>query len=394
MNHSLYVHIPFCKHRCHYCDFITTAGREGELPLYAESLIKEIRIANQHAEKISLHSIYFGGGTPSLMALKDFEKVLEAIRQSYELTADCEISLEANPGTLHADYLRGLHALGFNRLSLGVQSTDSFDLARLDRIHSIQDVLAAVWDARRAGFTNINLDLIFGLPWQDLDSWQNSLQRAIDLQPEHFSLYALIIEEGTALYRWDQKGLIEPQDQDLQADMYELAMAMLAEAGYQQYEISNWAKQAEGADLRCRHNMQYWLNDPYIGVGAGAQGYFDHLRLVNTPNLTDYINRMRNAESAGWTLTNTPATISSEFVDPETRMMDEMMLGLRLVQQGVGEGDFQRRYDASMTAVFESELNRLIGLGLLEWVDTGESRRVRLTHHGTMVANQVFMAFV
>ena len=328
------------------------------------------------------------------MALKDFEKVLEAIRQSYELTADCEISLEANPGTLHADYLKGLHALGFNRLSLGVQSTDSFDLARLDRIHSIQDVLAAVWDARRAGFTNINLDLIFGLPWQDLDSWQNSLQRAIDLQPEHFSLYALIIEEGTALYRWDQKGLIEPQDQDLQADMYELAMAMLAEAGYQQYEISNWAKQAEGADLRCRHNMQYWLNDPYIGVGAGAQGYFDHLRLVNTPNLTDYINRMRNAESAGWALTNTPATISSEFVDPETRMMDEMMLGLRLVQQGVGEVDFQRRYDASMTAVFESELNRLVGLGLLEWVDTGESRRVRLTHHGTMVANQVFMAFV
>ena len=364
------------------------------MPLYAESLIKEIRIANQNTEKISLHSIYFGGGTPSLMALKDFEKVLEAIRQSYELTADCEISLEANPGTLHADYLRGLHALGFNRLSLGVQSTDSFDLARLDRIHSIQDVLAAVWEARRAGFTNINLDLIFGLPWQDLDSWQNSLQRAIDLQPEHFSLYALIIEEGTALYRWDQKGLIEPQDQDLQADMYELAMAMLAEAGYQQYEISNWAKQAEGADLRCRHNMQYWLNDPYIGVGAGAQGYFDHLRLVNTPNLTDYINRMRNAESAGWALTNTPATVSSEFVDPETRMMDEMMLGLRLVQQGVGEGDFQRRYDASMAAVFESELNRLIGLGLLEWVDTEESRRVRLTHHGTMVANQVFMAFV
>jgi len=394
MNYSLYVHIPFCRHRCHYCDFITTAGREGELPLYADALVKEVRIANQYPEKIPLHSIYFGGGTPSLMALKDYQKVFNAIRQGYTLTADCEISLEANPGTIHADYLKGLHALGFNRLSIGVQSTDSFDLLRLDRVHSIQDVLTSVADARRAGFRNINLDLIFGLPWQDLESWRNSLQRAIDLQPEHFSLYSLIIEEGTALYRWHQRGLIEPQDQDLQADMYELAMEMLAEAGYQHYEISNWAKETESGDLRCRHNLQYWLNDPYIGVGAGAQGYFEHLRLVNTPGLTDYIRRMQGAENVDWTLTKTPATVSSEFVDPETRMMDEMMLGLRLTRQGVGARDFNRRYHASMEAVFEAELSRLVGLGLLEWVGEGESRRVRLTHRGTMVANQVFMAFV
>jgi oxygen-independent coproporphyrinogen-3 oxidase len=394
MNHSLYLHIPFCKHRCHYCDFITTAGREGELPVYVESLVKEIRIANNNQEKFTLHSIYFGGGTPSLMSLQDYEAIFEAIRQSYTLTADCEISLEANPGTIGLDYLRGLHDLGFNRLSMGVQSTDSFDLVRLDRVHSIQDVLRSVSDARKAGFKNINLDLIFGLPWQDLESWRNSLGRAINLSPEHFSLYSLIIEEGTALYRWHQKGLIAPQDQDLQADMYELAMDMLADAGYEHYEISNWAKLEGGHDYRCRHNLQYWLNDPYIGVGAGAQGYLAHQRLVNTPSLTDYVRRMGRAEDGTWSVLKTPATISAEGVDFDTRMMDEMMLGLRLIQQGVSENRFAERYGQSLRKVFGAELSLLTGLGLLEWIEDGGEQRIRLTHHGVMVANQVFMEFV
>ncbi len=279
----------------------------------SDAVSKELRIANNYPSKINLHSIYFGGGTPSLVSLKSFEKVLCEIRTSYELTEECEISLEANPGTINPDYLDGLRSLGFNRLSLGVQSTDSFDLKRLDRIHNIQDVINSVTDAKRAGFDNINLDLIFGLPWQDLVSWRNSLQRAIYLSPEHFSLYSLIIEEGTALYRWHQKGLIEPQDQDLQADMYELAMEMLSAAGYEHYEISNWAKVDTDRDFRCRHNLQYWLNDPYIGAGAGAQGYFEHQRLVNTPRLTDYLLRMNSNERNDFIFPDTPAIISSEF---------------------------------------------------------------------------------
>ena len=394
MSTSLYVHIPFCKHRCHYCDFITTAGREKELPGYAEALQKEIRIANNYASNISLHSIYFGGGTPSLVSLESYSQILQAIGESYTLTEDCEISLEANPGTINYDYLHGLRSLGFNRLSLGVQSTDTFDLKRLDRIHSIQDVISAVTDARRAGFDNINLDLIFGLPWQDLESWRNSLQRAIYLAPEHFSLYSLIIEEGTALYRWHQKGLIEPQDQDLQADMYELAMAMLHEAGYEHYEISNWAKVNGNRDLRCRHNLQYWLNDPYIGVGAGAQGYFEHTRLVNTPNLADYLIRMQENAVDRFNFLNTPAIISTEYVDLETRMNDEMMLGLRLIQQGVSAEGFYERYQVPLKEIFHDEITRFVRLGLLEWVGEGEEKRIRLTHHGIMVANQVFMAFV
>jgi oxygen-independent coproporphyrinogen-3 oxidase len=267
-------------------------------------------------------------------------------------------------------------------------------LVRQDRIHSIQDVLRSVSDARKAGFENINLDLIFGLPWQDLESWRNSLGRAIDLSPEHFSLYSLIIEEGTALYRWHRKGLIAPQDQDLQADMYELAMDMLAEAGYEHYEISNWARLRDGRDYRCRHNLQYWLNDPYIGVGAGAQAYLAHQRLVNTPSLTDYVRRMQQVDSGSWSALKTPATISSEEVDFDTRMMDEMMLGLRLIQVGVSDNKFAERYGRSLRQVFDAELSRLTGLGLLEWIKDGGEQRIRLTHHGVMVANQVFMEFV
>lgn len=394
MNKSLYIHIPFCKHRCHYCDFITTAGREVELPGYAEALQKEIRIVNNSPNEISLHSIYFGGGTPSLVPLASYERIFRAIRESYTLTEDCEVSLETNPGTITFEYLQGLRSLGFNRLSLGVQSTDSFDLKRLDRIHTIQDVISSVTDARRAGFDNINLDLIFGLPWQDLESWRNSLERAIYLAPDHFSLYSLIIEEETALYRWHQKGLIEPQDEDLQADMYEMAIEMLRSAGYAHYEISNWAKIHSGRDYRCRHNLQYWLNDPYIGVGAGAQGYFEHQRLVNTPNLTEYIFRIQNRETNGFVFPNTPAIDSTEFVDVETRMNDEMMLGLRLIEQGVSADGFFERYHVRMEEKFRKELARFVRLGLLEWVDEGESQRIRLTHHGIMVANQVFMAFV
>jgi oxygen-independent coproporphyrinogen-3 oxidase len=169
---------------------------------------------------------------------------------------------------------------------------------------------------------------------------------------------------------------------------------MLADAGYGHYEISNWARLRDGRDYRCRHNLQYWLNDPYIGVGAGAQGYLAHQRLVNTPSLTDYVLRMKQAEGGSWSALKTPATISAEEVDFDTRMMDEMMLGLRLIQQGVSEKRFAERYGRSLREVFDAELSRLTGLGLLEWVEDGGEQRIRLTHHGVMVANQVFMAFV
>jgi oxygen-independent coproporphyrinogen-3 oxidase len=393
MNYSLYVHIPFCQHRCHYCDFITYTGKESLIPDYIEALISELRIVLHYFEKISLHSIYFGGGTPSLIPVGHYDKLMRVLRQEFIVDPLCEISLEANPGTISLGYLRGLHKLGFNRLSLGVQSTDSFDLVRLDRIHTIENVLVAFRDARLAGFENINLDMIFGLPWQDLNSWERSLIRAIDLSPEHFSLYSLIIEPGTPLFYWHQKGLIAQQDEELEAEMYERAMELLQNAGYQHYEISNWAKQQPGSDFRCRHNLQYWLNLPYFGIGVGAHGFVGGFRTENVTTIPEFIHLLGEEDEVEYKFPSTPATIATSEVDQTTQMNDFMWLGLRLVDEGVSIERFYKMYNQSMTAVFGEQIDELLGLGLIKWVDDGNPR-IKLTQRGILIANQVFMRFV
>jgi oxygen-independent coproporphyrinogen-3 oxidase len=393
MNYSLYVHIPFCQQRCHYCDFNTYTGIAGLIPAYMESVGKEIRVVNTHLQQATLHSIYFGGGTPSLVPASHYQTLLEGIKACFVLTDDCEISLEANPGTVNLAYLSQLRRMGFNRLSLGVQSTDSFDLTRLDRIHTIEDVLASVRIARQAGFDNLNLDMIFNLPWQDLSSWENSLARAIDLSPEHFSLYALIIEPGTPLSRWYERGWIAKQNEDLEADMFELSMKMLKSAGFVHYEISNWAKKDPHRDYRCRHNLQYWLHLPYIGVGAGAHGYVGGIRTENVLRIPEYIQRMNAGWAKKWRFPGTPATSAQAAMDPLTQMKDFMWLGLRLIDQGVSDERFFNAFGCSIQDVFGEEVEELLRLGLVSW-GKRKSASVRLTQRGVMLANQVFMRFV
>lgn len=385
--------MPFCQHRCHYCDFVTTTGKESLIPRYVDTLCQEIRIASTSTGTVPVHSIYFGGGTPSIIPSETYEKILKTLDNKFDLTVGCEISLEANPGTISEAYLIDLYSLGFNRLSLGVQSTDSFDLVRMDRIHTLDDVLNGVYHARRAGFLNLNLDLIFGLPWQSLDSWEHSLSRAVSLQPEHFSLYSLIIEPGTALDAWYQKGLIAQQDQDLEADMYAYAMEMLGKAGYYQYEISNWAKASADRDLRSRHNLQYWLNQSYFGFGAAAHGYVGNIRTANTPLIEDYIQRVTSLNAEDRDSAHFPAAISISKVDEATQMKDFMMLGLRLVKDGVSRIDFSERYGREMESVFQEEINLLLKKGLIEW-GKGSRDCLRLTKRGVFLANQVFMQFV
>jgi oxygen-independent coproporphyrinogen-3 oxidase len=363
------------------------------MPAYIRSLIKELRVVGGYFDQVSLHSIYFGGGTPSLIPVADYELLLNAINSEFSLTDNCEVSLEANPGTLTYGYLDQLHQLGINRLSIGVQSTDSFDLKRLDRAHTIDDILKAHRFARRAGFTNINLDLIYNLPWQDLASWENSLRRAMDLSPEHFSLYGLTIEPGTQLFRWFNKGLIAPQKQDLEADMYELAMEMLKEAGFVHYEVSNWAKDDPLMDYRSRHNMQYWLNLPYIGVGAGAHGYLGGNRTENVLTIPGYIQQINAESSITFNFPETPATAFTSVMDEQTQMRDFMWLGLRMLEEGVSSERFFKTFGRSMSEVFEREIATLLTLGFVRW-EKKDSTRLRLTQHGLMLANQVFMQFV
>jgi oxygen-independent coproporphyrinogen III oxidase len=393
MNHSLYVHIPFCKHRCHYCDFNTYAGKESSIPGYVDALIQEIRIVDIYLPKKPVHSIYFGGGTPSLISVAQYEKLIEAIDQGFTLTHDVEISIEVNPGTLTLSYLDGLRKVGFNRISIGVQSTNPLDLTRLDRIHDINDILEGVKFARQVGFGNINLDLIFNQPWQDLPSWKNSLSRSIDLAPEHFSVYALIIEPGTALNDWYNRGLITPQDQDLEAEMYERTMEMLDRAGYVHYEISNWAKLSTDRDFRCRHNLQYWYNLPYVGIGAGAHGYLGHIRTENESQIEDYISRMGHGGLDTLSFPKTPATILTSEIALATQMKDFMWLGLRLVNEGVSQDRFLKTYGYSMREVFDREISALLDLGLVRWSEEQGGNLV-LSKRGVMLANQVFMQFV
>lgn len=393
MTYSLYFHIPFCRKRCHYCDFYTTTGNKGLIPVYVDAVITEFRVVTDNHKYLPINTIYFGGGTPSLIPAAGYEKLLKGLDTSFHLTENCEISLEANPGNLSLDYLKQLKHLGFNRISLGVQSTDTFDLLRLDRIHTIDDVLSSISYARSAGFENVNLDLIFGLPWQDLRSWEYSLKRALQLNPEHFSIYSLIIEPGTPLNYWYQRGWIAEADQDREAEMYELTIDMLQDAGYEHYEISNWRKQSSEQDYRCRHNLQYWRNQPYFGFGASAHGYVHHKRTENIPDLIEYLDLVTNFRSGGRQFPAGPATITLITVDRLTQMRDFMLLGLRLLREGVSEDRFHRSFGKTMKEVFSEEISYLLENELVEWVEK-DQQTLHLTSKGTMLANQVFMQFV
>ncbi len=245
---------------------------EARIPAYMDALDMEIhKVAQSASQAYPIHSIFFGGGTPSLIPADRLEKTLSQIRDHFPLTPDLEMTLEANPGTVSPDYLRRLRQVGFNRISFGMQSARPDELRLLERQHTTFDVIDAVRWSREVGFDNLSLDLIFNLPFQTLADWQLSVETAISLQPEHLSLYALTIEEGTPLFRMRRKGLVAEPDDDLAADMYEWASQRLGDAGFEQYEISNWARRGgDGELLACRHNLQYWKDRPYFGFGAGA----------------------------------------------------------------------------------------------------------------------------
>jgi len=409
--YSLYLHIPFCRHRCAYCDFNTYAGLEGLVPDYVRALCREIAYSVESTgERVEAHTVFFGGGTPSLLPIEALDSILEVLGQAFSLDSDLELTLEANPGTLDLDYLCELHRLGVNRISLGMQSANPEELRLLERQHDYGDVIQAVIWARKAGFENVNLDLIFGLPYQSLESWQNNLERAAGLKPEHLSLYALTLEHGTPMQHWVERGLLNEPDADLAADMYEWAGVYLDSKGYQQYEISNWARQdANGQVMSCRHNLQYWRCLPYLGFGAGAHGYAAGVRTANVLSPAVYIERMlaqrpsnfnlqlpasnQHSEISHQQFPATPATAQAETIDRTTEMGEVMMMGLRLTDEGVLREAFHDRFGETLEAVYGSQIERLVGLGLLEW--GGEDQDIlRLTRQGRLLGNQVFVEFI
>lgn len=391
--YSLYIHIPFCVHRCAYCDFNTYAGLEALRTEYVKALCAEAAyVAVAAGERLTAHTIYFGGGTPSLLTLHQVATVLETLYREFKVQADVEITLEANPGTVSLETLREMRRLGVNRLSLGMQSAHSQELRLLERQHDVFEVFQAVRWARKAGFDNLNLDLIFGLPGQLVQTWMQTLEVALSLTPEHLSLYALTLEPGTPMQHWVARGVLAEPDADLAAEMYERAAERLEQAGFLQYEISNWAL-AGGQNRQCRHNLQYWRSEPYLGLGAGAHGYAAGKRTANVLSPPVYVQRMNAQPKSRFAFPLTPATDSAQTIDQHTEMSEVMMMGLRLVQEGVSDLRFAERFGQSLRRVFGRQIDRLIAFGLLEWTGEGEDT-LRLTKRGKLLGNQVFMEFL
>lgn len=390
--HSLYIHIPFCRHRCAYCDFNTYAGQEKTIPAYVDALCREIDFIGTNIDtKLTLGTIFFGGGTPSLLAPHHYELILRSVADHFHLPSP-EITLEANPGTVSLEVFQELRSLGITRVSLGAQSAIPAELRLLERTHTYFDVIKAVNWARRAGFDNLNLDLIYGIPGQNRNNWSATVNLILGLAPEHLSLYALTIEPGTLFGSWTARGLLPALDPDLAADMYEWAAETLESSGYQQYEISNWAKPG----FECHHNMQYWRGLPYLAVGAGAHGYVNGYRHSNVLSIKTYNDRLLTRSSKDsidlekFPFPLTPATVAHHRQTQQEDMSEFMLTGLRLTQEGVSARTFQARFGQEMDKVFGKEIQGLVQQGLLSWKDD----RLRLTQRGRLLGNQVFSRFV
>lgn len=376
----LYIHIPFCLHKCPYCAFVSQEGSPAQREAYVELLQAEMRLA--HAGIPSgrpLESVYFGGGTPSLLEPDQIGRILSLADTLFSLLPHAEITLEANPGTIDRAKLAGFRHSGVNRLSLGVQSLDDRMLASLGRIHSAAQAEQAVQAARRAGFANIGIDLIHALPGQTMEMWRHDLERALGLAPEHLSVYGLTIEEGTPFaqrYTHDR----DLPDEDLSADMFLAADDLLGAAGYEHYEIANYALPG----FRSRHNSGYWRRDGYLGLGAGAHSFLrgtgHGLRFGNRSDVDEY--------AAAITRGQLPRQDRVEL-SQEDALAEFMFLGLRLAD-GVSFGDFRREFAVELKERFKRELREMTALGLLAMDDRG----VRLTRRGMLLSNRVFTRFL
>ena len=380
---SLYLHIPFCKHRCAYCDFNTYTSLLDLRETYADALVAEMAQVSG-ALRRPVHTIFFGGGTPSLMSPASLERILAGVRTHFDLATDAEVTMEANPGTVDLDYLTAVRQTGINRISFGVQSVIESELALLEREHDFATVVEAVALARQAGLANFNLDLIYGVPGQTLASWEQSVRTVLELDPSHLSLYCLTIEPGTPMQRWLLNGRIQPPDPDLAADQYELACTLMAEHGYEHYEISNWAKPG----FACEHNLTYWRDGEYLGFGAGAHGHAAGVRyqIVKQPRV--YLRRLEETAAPGYPLST--AVAASHSISRAEAISDTMMTQLRLLNEGVDLAAFEAKFGQPLAEIYNGTLDQMLAWELVKM----ENGRLRLTPKGWFLSNQVFYRFM
>ena len=371
---ELYVHIPFCVKKCDYCDFLSApAGRDTQ-EQYVQALLHEIQTEGGR-RKEPVASVFIGGGTPSILEADLLEKILKALYRCFYIEKEAEVTMEANPGTLTLEKLRICRENGVNRLSLGLQSPDDAELASLGRIHDYQQFLESYQMAREAGFHNVNVDLMFGIPGQTRDGWEKSLRIVAALNPEHISAYSLIIEEGTP---FAARNLALP-DEDTEYQMYEDTARILGEYGFEQYEISNYAKGGKA----CIHNIGYWTGVSYLGLGLGAASLMDGCRFTNTTSLERYTTASRKPDF--------PDNIRKDLIKltRQEQMEEFMFLGLRL-RSGISKVEFAQRFGSPIEEIYGDVIRRYKELALLQ----EENGRIFLSRHGIHVSNTVMADFL
>ena len=371
---SIYIHVPFCRRRCAYCSFVSYAEREADIPAYTRALAEEIRL--RCVDGAEIKTIYFGGGTPSLMPVDLLKEIFKAIRTCYQIADGAEVTLEANPGTIDSGYLKTARSLGVNRLSLGVQSLDDPELRLLGRIHTSSEARESIRHAKEAGFTNLNLDFIYGIPERSQVTWRNMLAEIVTLRVQHLSLYGLTLEEDTPMHHRVKLGELSAPDPDAAASEYEMAEEILERASYQQYEISNWSLHG----FESRHNLVYWQRGPYLGLGVAAHSFLDNRRIANTSSLDEYLSCLSEGKLP-------PQTV--EVISEAAALSEAVILGLRL-NEGVSSDDIKAHFSIDLYGHFANEIAECSSLGLLE----EQGGRLRLTPRGRLLGNEVFMRFL
>lgn len=389
---SLYIHIPFCVRKCGYCDFLSAPADEKARDRYVQALLMEIeRYRGTETADRKIKTLYIGGGTPSILSVNQLDCIIQKIKCTFNFCDDIEASMEMNPGTASKEKCRALYQMGINRLSIGLQSTNDMELKTLGRIHSYEDFLNTYTWCREAGFQNINVDLMAALPYQTVESYTTGLRKIIHLAPEHISAYSLILEEGTPFYQKYNSGCYPLPDEEQERLMYRETEQILAQAGYERYEISNYAKKG----YACRHNLVYWQGGDYLGLGLGSSSYMDGMRFHNTTDFNTYVNQGAYVEDR-------------EELSVQAKMEEFMFLGLR-VMAGVSGTEFEKRFGKTMEDVYGDVLRKHEEEGLLQ-IERKEDRKeaaaaepvkgktniekVMLTTKGVDVSNYVFADFL
>ena len=368
---ELYVHIPFCVRKCQYCDFLSGPSDEETKDRYIEALLKEIRAA-EHTEDYEIVSVFIGGGTPSALKAEAIASIMRTLREQFFFCEDAEVTIEANPGTVDPAKLTIYRNVGINRLSLGLQSTDAEELKLLGRIHSYEEFLKSYEWAREAGFSNINIDLMFAIPGQTGEAWRQHLYQVAELNPEHISAYSLIIEEGTPFAEQN----LDLPDEDTEYQMYEDTAEILERYGYRQYEISNYAKQG----YMCRHNAGYWQRLEYLGFGLGASSLYGGMRFSNTHQMQEYLTDSRKPEQIRKDVT---------VLSRNEQIEEFMFLGLRMTE-GISEKKFEENFNVRLMDIYGDILQKYEETGFMEHIET----KWRLTRKGIHVSNHILADFL